>query len=616
MYHTISVSKATKTENWGDKMFQLKWIWENMKGFQKRYVLCLCSTVVLAMMQLINPIITQKIVDDVVMEIPNHMDNIRPLISTLTALVLVMILFTATRTGLGYLSLTSYERCAQKFLYRVRKVCFGNLQVQDSGFYDQHRTGDLLTRMTGDMDMIRHVIAYVIRMFIECFSLFAVTTVYMLTKDVLFTLSLLVVTPFIFIATRVFAKTVQPRWANLREKLSSLNSNAQENISGNRVVKAFAREEYEKEKFEAKNLEYKEANLKASLTWIHFFPIIDGLSQAMNVAVLLVGGIFMIKGRISSGTFMAFNSLSWTLSNPMRNLGMLLNDMQRFFASADKIIELYYVKPNIKSPENAVVPKEPLKGEIHFEDVSLNLHGTTVLDHVTLDIKPGETVAIMGATGSGKTTLINCINRFRDVTSGAVTVDGVNVKDYDLKALRKNIGVAHQDVFLFSDTIDGNIAYGDLNLSDEDAHYYAKLAAADEFIETMDDGYDTLVGERGVGLSGGQKQRIALARALAVKPSILILDDTTSAVDMETEKYIQHSLKNLDFPCTKIIIAQRISTTKSADKILIMDRGRIIEEGTHSELVKRGGYYSEVYALQNGLSMEEVLGVQGGAVNG
>lgn len=594
-------------------MFQLRWIWENMKGFQKRYVFCLCSTVVLAIMQLINPVITQRIVDEVVMKIPGA-ESIEPLISTLVTLIIVMILFTLLRTALGYLSLVTYEDCAQKFLYRVRGVCFKNLQKQDMNFYDNNRTGDLMTRMTGDMDMVRHVISYVTRMFIDCFSLFAATTVYMLSKDVWFTLSLLVVTPFIFLVTRKFSKTVKPLYIDLRERLSRLNSNAQENISGNRVVKAFAREEYEKEKFEEKNREYKDANLKASLTWIHYFPMVEGLSQAMSLAVLIVGGIFMINGRISSGTFMAFNSLSWTLSNPMRTLGMLLNDLQRFFASASKIIELYYAQPDIKNPQKAIAP-QTISGNIKFEDVSLKLHGSVVLDHINLDIKAGETVAIMGSTGSGKTTLISCINRFRDITSGKLTIDGVPVKKFDLKTLRHNIGVANQDVFLFSDTIDGNIAYGDLSLSEEEVRHFADLAAAD-FIDKTEDGYDTIVGERGMGLSGGQKQRIALARALAVKPPILILDDTTSAVDLETEKYIQNSLRNLEYPCTKIIIAQRISTTKSADKIIIMDKGRIVEEGTHEELVRQGGYYSEVFALQNGLTMEEVVGTQGGAVNG
>ncbi len=564
-------------------------------------------------MQLINPVITQRIVDEVVMKIPGA-ESIEPLISTLVTLIIVMILFTLLRTALGYLSLVTYEDCAQKFLYRVRGVCFKNLQKQDMNFYDNNRTGDLMTRMTGDMDMVRHVISYVTRMFIDCFSLFAATTVYMLSKDVWFTLSLLVVTPFIFLVTRKFSKTVKPLYIDLRERLSRLNSNAQENISGNRVVKAFAREEYEKEKFEEKNREYKDANLKASLTWIHYFPMVEGLSQAMSLAVLIVGGIFMINGRISSGTFMAFNSLSWTLSNPMRTLGMLLNDLQRFFASASKIIELYYAQPDIKNPQKAIAP-QTISGNIKFEDVSLKLHGSVVLDHINLDIKAGETVAIMGSTGSGKTTLISCINRFRDITSGKLTIDGVPVKKFDLKTLRHNIGVANQDVFLFSDTIDGNIAYGDLSLSEEEVRHFADLAAAD-FIDKTEDGYDTIVGERGMGLSGGQKQRIALARALAVKPPILILDDTTSAVDLETEKYIQNSLRNLEYPCTKIIIAQRISTTKSADKIIIMDKGRIVEEGTHEELVRQGGYYSEVFALQNGLTMEEVVGTQGGAVNG
>lgn len=284
---------------------------------------------------------------------------------------------------------------------------------------------------------------------------------------------------------------------------------------------------------------------------------------------------------------------------------MLLNDLQRFFASIDKVIELSYSYPDIKNPKNPVKKEGKLQGAVSFQNVSVSMHGTPVLKNINLDIHPGETVAIMGSTGSGKTTLINCISRFLDVTQGKVLVDGIDVKQYDLNTLRKGIGLASQDVFLFSDTIDGNIAYGDLSLTEDEVHEFASLASAD-FVESTSDGFDTLIGERGTGLSGGQKQRIALARALAVRPSILILDDTTSAVDLETEKIIQHNLRNLDFPCTKIMVAQRISTTKGADKIVVMDKGEIIECGTHEELLKQKGYYYEVYALQNGISAERV----------
>lgn len=222
-----------------------------------------------------------------------------------------------------------------------------------------------------------------------------------------------------------------------------------------------------------------------------------------------------------------------------------------------------------------------------------------MLDNISFTVKPGETVAIMGETGSGKTTLINLIPRFYDAAEGEVLVDGVNVRFRKLKQLRQNIGMATQDVLLFSDTIDGNIAYGDSSMPEEDVKKYARLAAADGFISKMPEGYETLVGERGVGLSGGQKQRISLARALAVKPAVLILDDTTSAVDMETEKHIQESLENLDFNCTKLIIAQRISSTKDADKIIILENGKIKEMGTHDELLAKKGYYYEVFMLQN-----------------
>lgn len=313
---------------------------------------------------------------------------------------------------------------------------------------------------------------------------------------------------------------------------------------------------------------------------------------------MLAGGYFVMQGRITFGEFSAFSALIWAISNPMRNIGIIINDIQRFFASLSKIVEIYYAKPNIVN-EHKATEKRRYEGQIDFDHVRFKYDGGEVLHDISFSVKPGETVAIMGSTGSGKTSLVNLIPRFYDVSGGQVLVDGVDVRKLELDELRSNIGIATQDVLLFSDTIDGNIAYGDPELPEEQTVEYARLAAAHDFITKMPEGYDTIVGERGVGLSGGQKQRIALSRALAVRRPILILDDTTSAVDLETEEHIQKSLRELDFPCTKLIIAQRVSTTAEADRILILDGGRLIEEGTHAELLAKRGYYYEVFMLQN-----------------
>ncbi len=596
-------------------MFQLKWVWKNMKGFRGRFILALFFTVSISFLHLINPTITAKIIDDVVMKLFENKDGIMilknisqeqfsMLVEVLVSLIIAMALFTLFRSILAYVSIIIYESCSQKFLYVLRADLFEKIQKQDSDFFSKNRTGDIMTRLTGDLDMCRHTIAYVIRCLVDCIFLFFASAIYMFSKNVVLTLVLLAATPILFLATHSFSKKIRPLFVSLREQLSNLNSNAQENIAGNKVVKAFAREEYEIEKFSEKNANFKSANLKTSMTWLNYFPLIEGLSQSLSVSILLVGGIFMINGQISPGDFTAFNSLSWTLIHPMRMLGMLLNDLQRFFASSNKVIELYYAKSEIRNPKNAICPSERIKGEIEFKNVSVKLGNNVVLNDINLEIKAGQTVAIMGSTGAGKTTLINAITRFVDIKNGSLTIDGNEVKKLDLQYLRGGIGIATQDVFLFSETIDGNIAYGDLSLSEDEVKEFAKLASAG-FIEKTENGFETLVGERGMGLSGGQKQRIALARALAVRPSILILDDTTSAVDMETEHEIQQNLNNLDFSCTKIIIAQRISSTKNADKIIILDKGRIIEEGTHAELLAKKGYYYDVYALQNGINKSE-----------
>jgi ATP-binding cassette subfamily B protein len=403
----------------------------------------------------------------------------------------------------------------------------------------------------------------------------------------------------IFLISYFFRRKIRPLYINLRERLAELNTAAEESITGNRVIKAFAREEYEIGRFGEKNNEYREANEKAALMWMKFFPFLETSANLLMVIQVLAGGIFVIAGRLTIGEFAAFMGLIWAISLPMRMLGNIINDMQRFTASANKIIEVYYDRPKIVDRADAILLKERIKGEIEFKNVSFKYHGDKVLNDISFKIKAGQTVAIMGETGSGKTTLVNLIPRVYDVTQGEINIDGINVRMLRLEELRSLVGMATQEVLLFSDTVEGNIAFGDIEMPVEDVERCAVLADAHGFVTKMSEGYDTIIGERGVGLSGGQKQRVALARALAVKPSILILDDTTSAVDLETEKEIQESLRNLDFPCTKIIIAQRVSSVKDADNIIVLKGGKIAESGTHAELIKSNGYYREIYDLQS-----------------
>lgn len=583
-----------------DNMFQLKWIWENLKGYRGRYAFALCLTVISQIMYLTNPIFGQQIVDRFIYG-EDAAENLRTDSRLLIMLCLGMVVFTLLRTSIQFSSNMLYEVCSQGMLAKIRNYLFANVQKQDMSFYGRNRTGDIMTRLSGDLDMVRHTVSWIIKTLLESIVLFTTTTVYFFILDPIMALCLLALTPLIFIITGVFRKDVGPKYVDLRERLSQLNTRAQENIAGNRVVRAFAREDYEIKKFEEKNSDYARANKTAAMTWLKYFPYIETTAQGLTVVQLIAGGIFVITGRLTMGEYVAFSGLIWTLSNPMRNVGTLINDLQRFMASASKIIEVYYSRPFIVDRADAKEMPERLRGDIEFKNVSFSYDETEVLKNVSFKVKAGETVAIMGETGSGKTTLANLIPRLYDPKKGEVLVDGVNVRFIKLETLRKNIGMAMQDVLLWSDTIEGNIAFGDSDMPDEDIKKFAQAADADEFIKEQSDGYDTIIGERGVGLSGGQKQRISLARALAIRPSILILDDTTSAVDLETEKTIRENLAALDFKCTKVIIAQRISSAKDADRIIILKDGVISETGTHEELLKNeNGYYSEIYRLQQG----------------
>ncbi|MBE6901364.1 MAG: ABC transporter ATP-binding protein [Ruminococcaceae bacterium] len=578
-------------------MFLFRWLWKNMQGCRAIYIVALFMTVICQSMYIITPYFTQQITDTFIIN-ENATQNLQEHSDLLIQMLIAMVGFTLIRGIIQYSGNLMYEHSSQKLIYNVRKVLFDNIEKQDAQFYNFYRTGDIMTRVSGDIEMVRHSIAWIIKTMLECVVLFTVSLVFFFSIDWLMALCLISLTPVIMFITWLFRRKVGPMYVNLREKLSTMNTAAEENISGNRVIKAFAREDYEIERFDVHSKDYSTANKNAAFMWLKFFPYLEITAQALSVVMLVCGGLFIISGRITFGEYTAFAGLIWTLSNPMRTLGNIVNDLQRFTASANKIIEIYYGSPRILDRSDAVDRPERFKGSVEFDHVSFSYGDTKVLDDVSFTIDPGQTVVIMGETGSGKTTLIDLIPRIYDVESGEVRVDGINVVNLKLEQLRGNIGVATQDVLLYSDTIDGNISFGNTSMPEEDVYKVARAADADGFIRRLSDGYDTIVGERGVGLSGGQKQRISLARALAVKPAILILDDTTSAVDLETEKHIQDALNSLDFPCTKIIIAQRISTSRNADKIIVLKNGKIAEQGTHDELIHQGGYYSEVYELQ------------------
>lgn len=576
-------------------MQPIRWLWgcADHKS-HVRIITAMVISAVTSLMLLVNPSLTATLVDEVIIA-----ENPEPLLGILAVMLIVKL----AREGARYLMIVLLETASQNTVYSLRRTLFAKLQFQDTRFFDRNRTGDLMTRMSADLDWCRHFISYMDYSVVDCVFMFLGTLILFFCVSWKLTLCLAVVTPILMLITKLYSSKVRPLFVAMRERLSEMNTAAQENIAGNRVVRAFAREKYEEESFERRNAAFRDSQLAINKMWLSFYPFIELLANSMTVITVFLGGYFIILGEITPGELTIFTQLSWALSNPMRQLGNLINDTQRFATSATKIMELYYGRPHIADRSDAV-DHDDMKGAIAFKNVTFHFDRQEVLHDISFAVKPGQTLAIMGPTGSGKTTIINLLARCYDVSSGSVEVDGCDVKNWKLQQLRRHLGVATQDVFLFSDTVDGNIAFGNQALTEAQVHAYARIADADEFISKLSEGYDTLIGERGVGLSGGQKQRIALARALAMEPRILIMDDTTSALDSETERYIQEQLRHLPFPCTKIIIGQRISAVKDADQILILQEGKITERGTHEELLKNHGYYWETYALQNDLPVE------------
>ena len=477
----------------------------------------------------------------------------------------------------------------------IKNDLFTHIQKLEFKYFDEMNTGELMSRIGEDAENIWQTIGYGLRLFVENIIYFVISTIILFYLNWKLALAcFIVMIPIGFIAVQL-EKKFGKCYGEISDKTAEINTTAQEDIAGIRLVKAFSREKYEISKFLKLNKSYYDLNMDQAKVIGDYFPKIEFLTNISLVLMIVFGGYLVMNGEMSIGVLVAFSGYIWNLIWPMRMLGELTDLISRNLASAKKIFAIIEREPEIKS---GALEDVNIKGDIKFENVSFSYNDELVLKNINLDIKAGSTIAIMGTTGSGKSTLLNLIGRYYDVKEGCIKVDNIDVKNYDLEVLRSSMAIVPQDTFLFSDSILNNIKFSNENADIEEVKKYSKLACSLDFIETLDEGFNTEIGERGIGLSGGQKHRISISRALIRNSSILILDDSTSALDMETEQELLKNLSMMEKQSTTFIVAHRISAVKNSDLIVYLENGEIKEKGTHEELLELRGAYYDIYCEQ------------------
>ena len=523
--------------------------------------------------------------------------------SVVLGLTLTLVGIQALKSAGMFVQGYSQELVGQNVVFKLRKELYEHLQRLSFSYYDRAQTGQLMSRMTGDIEAVKNFVGFGAMNLIAGMLTFLGTTIFMMMMQWKVTVICLITIPFILFVLFRFNHKVGPAWSNIREQMGRLTTTLQENISGIRVVKSFATETVEQRKFAERNEQNFETNMERAKLEAKAFPLMGFYGGLTFVMMIWIGAVFVVRGDMSIGTFMAFQWYTWGIIWPLNMLGWQINILQQAIKAAPRVFEVLDTPIDIENPVQGIGTAN-MSGNVVFDRVTFHFadqdaaKDKPILDGVSFQVKQGEVIGVLGATGSGKSSLIGLLSRFYDVSGGRLLIDGVDVRDYDLDGLRRSIGIVPQETFLFSASIRDNIAYGHPDATQEQIEDAARKSQIHSFIESMPSGYDTRIGERGVGLSGGQRQRVALARAILMDPPILVLDEATASVDTATESAIHEALLEVMKGRTTFIIAQRLSSIQHADRIIVLENGRLTEQGTHKELNESNGFFRQLFDRQ------------------